>query len=338
MSEDKINVVVAMDFSDALIEQIRAVSPRLNVQQFFPDVPQSAWGTAEVLYTTRTFPQPEETPLLRWIQLHSAGMERALQHRIIQAQDITVTSSSGIHSTQIANFCLMMMLAFNYKLPQMLNFQRESTWAQKAHEIFRPTDMSQQTVGIVGYGSIGRELARITHTLGMTVLASKRDVKHPAEKATDYTLEGTGDPEGSIPERIYPGEAIGTMASECDYLAVTVPLTTKTQHLVNEHVLQQMKKTAVLINIARGSVVDEKALITALSQKKIGGAALDVFEEEPLPSTSPLWQMDNVIISPHVSGMTDNYHEKAAALFIANLKRYLEKKPLYNQLDREIGY
>jgi D-2-hydroxyacid dehydrogenase (NADP+) len=99
-----------------------------------------------------------------------------------------------------------------------------------------------------------------------------------------------------------------------------------------------MKKTAVLINIARGSVVDEKALITALSQEKIGGAALDVFEEEPLPSTSPLWQMDNVIISPHVSGMTDNYHEKAAALFIANLKRYLEKKTLYNQLDREIGY
>jgi phosphoglycerate dehydrogenase-like enzyme len=338
MSEDKINVVVAMDFSDEIMEQIRTVSPRLNVQQFFPDVPSAVWGTAEVLYTTRVFPQPEDAPLLRWIQLHSAGMERALQHRIIQAQDVTVTSTSGIHSTQIANFCLMMMLAFNYKLPQMFNFQRENTWSPKAHEIFRPTDMSQQTVGIVGYGSIGRELARIAHTLGMTVLASKRDVKHPAEKATDYTPEGTGDPEGSIPERIYPGEAIGTMASECDYLVVTVPLTTKTQHLVNEQVLEHMKKTAVLINIARGGVVDEKALVTALSQGKLGGAALDVFEEEPLPSTSSLWQVDNVIISPHVSGVIDNYHEKAAALFIANLKRYLEKKPLYNQLDREIGY
>jgi phosphoglycerate dehydrogenase-like enzyme len=128
------------------------------------------------------------------------------------------------------------------------------------------------------------------------------------------------------------------MAADCDYLVVTVPLTEQTRQMVNERVLYAMKDTAILINIARGSVVDEKALITALSQNVIGGAALDVFEEEPLPSTSPLWQMDNVIISPHISGLIANYAVKAADLFIANLKRYLEKKPLYNQLDREAGY
>ncbi|MDQ7028175.1 MAG: D-2-hydroxyacid dehydrogenase [Anaerolineae bacterium] len=338
MGEDKINVVVAMDFSDEIMETIRNVSPRLNVIKHFPDVPASIWATTEVLYTTRTFPEPEDAPMLRWIQLHSAGMERALQYRIVQAEDVTVTSTSGIHATQIANYCLMMMLAFNYKLPKMLNFQRESTWADNRYEIFVPTDLQHQTVGIAGYGSIGRELARIADHLGMTVLASKRNAKNPAAAPTDYIPEGHGDAEGVIPERIYPGEAIGTMASDCDYLVITTPLTENTRHMVNERVLDMMKDTAVLINIARGAVVDEKALITALSQEKIGGAALDVFEEEPLPSTSPLWQMDNVIISPHVSGMVDNYHEKAAEVFRVNLDRYLEKRPLYNQLNREVGY
>jgi phosphoglycerate dehydrogenase-like enzyme len=338
MSEDKINVVVAMDFSNEIMAQVRDVSPRLNVMQHFPDVPPAVWATTEVLYTTRNFPEPEEAPLLRWIQLHSAGMERALKYHIVQAEDITVTSTSGIHATQIANYCLMMMLAFNYKLPHMLNLQRASRWAENRSDIFVPMDMQQQTVGIVGYGSIGRELARICYSLGMKVVASKRNVKHPAASPTEYTPEGKGDPEGIIPERIYPGEAIGTMASECDYLVITTPLTEKTRHLVSERVLEMMKKTGILINIARGGVVDEKALITALSQGKIGGAALDVFEEEPLPSTSPLWLMDNVIISPHVSGVVENYHEKAVEVFIANLRRYLEKRPLFNQLDREAGY
>jgi phosphoglycerate dehydrogenase-like enzyme len=292
----------------------------------------------EVLFTMREFPQPEEAPLLRWIQLPFAGMEWAMQHRIVQAEDVVVTSSSGIHATQIANYCLMMMMAFNYQLPKMIAFQQKSEWSKSAYDIFTPTDMRHQTVGIVGYGSIGRELARITKALGMTILATKRDVKRPAETQTDYTPEGLGDPEGTIPERLYPGEALATMAADCDYLVVTVPLTEQTRQMVNERVLYAMKDTAILINIARGSVVDEKALITALSQNVIGGAALDVFEEEPLPSTSPLWQMDNVIISPHISGLIANYAVKAADLFIANLKRYLEKKPLYNQLDREAGY
>lgn len=336
--QDKINVVVAMDFSDELMARIRDVSPRLNIQHHFPNVPSTAWANAEVLYTTRHFPEPEEAPMLRWIQLHSAGMGGAMKHRIVQAEDIMVTSTSGMHATQIANYCLMMMLAFNYRLPKMMELQRESHWPEDREGTFKPIDMQHQTLGIVGYGSIARELARLAHTMGMTVLATKRNVKNPAETQTDYTPEGTGDPEGKIPERIYPGEALGTMATECDYLVVTVPLTEQTRHMVNERILNQMKNSAILINIARGSVVDEKALITALSQKKIGGAALDVFEEEPLSSTSPLWQMDNVIISPHVSGVTANYHEKAVDVFVANLQRYLDKRPLYNQLDREAGY
>jgi phosphoglycerate dehydrogenase-like enzyme len=338
MSEnEKINVVAAIDFNEAIMERIRDVSPRLNVVQHFPEIPPSVWATTEILYTVRHYPQPEEAPMLRWIQLNSAGIERALKQRIVQAEDIVVTSASGIHATQIANYCLMMILAFQYKLPAMLNFQRENTWAENQYEIFNPSDIHRQTLGIAGYGSIARELARLADALGMTVLATKRDVKNPAELETDYS-EGIGDPEGIIPERIYPGEALASMAKDCDYLVLTVPMTEKTRHMVNERVLEAMKETAMLINIARGAIVDEKALITALSQGKIGGAALDVFEEEPLPSSSPLWQMDNVIISPHVSGNTSNYHDKAADLFVANLQRYLGKKPLYNQLNRDFGY
>ncbi|GAB5493355.1 MAG: D-2-hydroxyacid dehydrogenase [Phototrophicaceae bacterium] len=339
MSDDeKINVVVAIDFSDEIMAKIKEVSPRLNVVRHFPEVPDSVWSTTEILYTTRSFPEPDNAPLLRWIQLNYAGVNSVVKRPIAQAEDIAITSASGIHATQIANYSLMMMLAFNYRLPKMLEFQQEKKWVKNRDEVFNPHDMNKQTLGIVGYGSIARELARLADAMGMTVLATKRDAMKTAESETDYTPEGTGDPEGTIPERIYPGEALATMASECDYLVVTAPLTEQTRHMVNARVLDAMKESAVLINIARGALVDENALITALSQKKIRGAALDVFEEEPLPNTSPLWDLDNVILSPHVSGNTDNYHGVAADLFIANLHRYLENKPLYNQLNREIGY
>ncbi len=339
MSEnEKINVVLAIDFDDEIVQRIRDVSPRLNVVKHFPDVPQSVWASTDILYTVRHYPNPDDVPRLRWIQLNSAGVERVFDQKIIRAEDVIITSASGIHATQIANYCLMMMLAFNYKLPRMIDLQSKHTWPQNQYEIFNPRDMHRQTLGLVGYGSIARELARLADAMGMTVLASKRDAMKTAESETDYSPEGSGDPEGTIPERIYPGEALATMAAECDYLVVTVPLTDATHHMVNARILETMKESGVLINIARGAVVDEKALITALSQEQIRGAALDVFEEEPLPASSPLWQLDNVIISPHISGNTDNYHEKASDLFIANLQRYLDKKPLYNQLNRDTGY
>lgn len=336
-NESTINVIVAMDFSDEIIQRLQDVSPKLKIHRHFPDVPESVWADTEILYTTRHFPKPEQAPLLRWIQLHSAGIEHALSEPIVQAEDVEVTSASGIHATQMANYCLMMILAFHYQLPKMLNFQSHAEWHPDRYEIFEPSDLRQQTLGIVGYGSIGRELARQAQALGMNVLASKRDVKQTSEFQA-YALEGTGDAEGDIPDRLYPAEALVSMASESDYLVLTMPLTDQTRHSVNDEVFDAMKESAVLINVARGGVVDESALISALAAKKIAGAALDVFEEEPLPSSSPLWNLDNVIISPHVSGNTDDYHERVADLFAANLKRYLENEPLLNKLNRSIGY
>jgi phosphoglycerate dehydrogenase-like enzyme len=197
--------------------------------------------------------------------------------------------------------------------------------------------MERQTVGIVGYGSIGRELARLCTTMGMTVLASKRDLSNTAE-LNAYAVAGTGDPTGEIPDRIYPADTVASMAKDCDYLIVTVPQTDSSEHLINDEVFEAMKKTAVLVNVSRGPIVDEKALITALSSGKIAGAALDVFEEEPLPAASPLWNLDNVIITPHIAGNTRDYHDKAARVLRKNLRRYLENRPLLNQLDRAKGY
>ncbi|MBC8098812.1 MAG: D-2-hydroxyacid dehydrogenase [Armatimonadetes bacterium] len=329
-------IVVVMDFPDELIEQMRAAAPGYRVERHFPDVPDSVWGDTEVLYTLRKFPTPEQAPRLRWIQLHFAGVERALQHPIVKLEDITLTSASGIHATPIAEYCMAMMLAFNLKLPLMLKNQHKAYWQEKPHDVFLPRPLRGQTLGIAGYGSIGREVARLASGFGMKLLATKHDAKRPED--TDYHEAGLGDPTGDLPERIYPWQALASMAKECDFIVIATPLTPETHHLVNADVLSAMKPTAVLINIARGGVVDEAALTAALTAGDIGGAALDVFEEEPLPATSPLWALGNVIISPHISGNNVDYYKRAAALFIENLRRYAEQRPLLNRIDRTRGY
>lgn len=337
-SSDTIRVIVAMNFSDDIMAQLRAVSPRYQIERHFPNVPESAIAEAEVLYALSYFPDPSRAPRLRWIQTHSAGIDSVINEPIIQAEDVEVTTTSGIHATPMAEYCLMMMMAFAYKLPTMLRLQAKAEWPEKQRQMFAPRELRGQTVGIVGYGSIGRELARLADSAGMTVLAAKRDVMHPALPEDKYQEAGIGDPTGEIPARLYPPEALSSMAQECDFLVLIAPLTGDTSHMVDERVLGAMKKTAVLINVARGGVVDEAALISALAAGRIAGAALDVFEEEPLPSTSPLWGMENVIISPHVAGNSSRYHEKAAALFAENLQRYIEKRPLLNRIERKRGY
>lgn len=337
MAQEPIRVVVAMDFTDELMERLRAVSPRLQIERHFPTVPDSVWPETEVLYTLKNFPEPAQAPRLRWIQTHFAGVDGVLKLPIMQVEDVDITTGSGIHAVQMAEFSLGMMLAFNYKIPAMLKFQAKIEWPENAAKLFFPRELRGQTLGIVGYGSIGRELARIATSLGMTVLASKQDLKRLHDH-DGYAEEGTGDPDGSLPARIYPSEAVGSMVAMCDFVVVTAPQVDGAPPIISEGVLAAMKKTAVLVNVARGSVIDEAALITALSSGKLAGAALDVFKQEPLPATSPLWNLENVILSPHVSGNSVNYHSKAVTLFAENLRRYLEKQPLLNLYNRKRGY
>jgi phosphoglycerate dehydrogenase-like enzyme len=337
MAQEPIRVIVAMDYSDEIMEMLRGVSPRLHIERHHPTVPDSAWAEAEVLYTLRSFPDPAQAPRLRWIQLHTAGVDHAIHQPIIRAEDVDVTTSSGVHAVHMGEYCLMMMMAFAYKLPEMLQLQSRAEWPRDQHKRFAPRELRGQTLGIIGYGAVGREVARQANALGMTVLATKRDLKHLTD-SDSYAEPGTGDPEGTIPARIYPAEALASMVSECDFVVAIVPQIQGAPPIVNEHVLSHMKKNAVFINVARGGVVDEAALISALAARKIAGAALDVFTEEPLSAGSPLWNLDNVIISPHISGNNAHYHDKTAALFAENLRRYMEKQPLLNRLDRTRGY
>lgn len=334
MSAERIQVVVAMDFADGLIRELAAVSPRLQVERHFPQVPAAVRAEMEVLYAADHLPQPEEAPRLRWIQLHSAGTDHLQGLPILDAGDVAITSASGIHATPIAEYCLAVMLAFTCRLLHFRRLQAAARWDQSG----RPSDtLRGQTLGIVGYGSIGRELARLAQALGMTVLATRRGLVHPDEGGR-YVEPGVGDPRAEIPERLYPPQALASMLGACDFVALTLPHTGSTTRILDEAMLAAMKPDAVLINVSRGAVVDEAALISALAAERIAGAALDVFEEEPLPASSPLWGLENVIITPHLAGDWRRYHEHAAALFAVNLRRYLDNEPLFNLYDRERGY
>ena len=336
-SNGAIKVVLGWDFSDEIVEQLREISPRLHIERHFPNVPDSAWTDAEILYTGRKVPNPTQAPRLRWIQFHSAGLDGVLDEPIVKAEDVEITSASGIHASIMSEFSIAMMMAFEFQLPKMLELQAKAEWPQDRATMFCPRGLRGLTLGIVGYGSIGRELARLADNMGMTVLASKRNLMQLSDE-NEYNESGLGDPTADIPTRLYPSEALASMLKLCDYVVVTVPLAPSTRHMINEDMLKAMKPTAVLINVGRGGVIDEAALISALAAKTIAGAGLDVFEEEPLPNTSPLWNLDNVLISPHVSGNNTHYYGKAAALFAENLQRYIENRPLLNRLDRQRGY
>lgn len=341
MSEQdtKPRIVVAVNVNDASLEMLKAAAPEYRVERYLDEVPANVWADTEILFTFRSVPTPEQAPRLRWIQSVSAGFDYLLSRPIVEGnKDLMVTSTSGIHAPQIAEYCLGMMLALNMRIPALLDNKRDKLWPKDSLSNAGAASLRGRTVGIVGYGSIGRELARLCDALGMTVLAAKRDAMHPEAGDVFYLFENTGDPNGEIPARIYPSEAVATMAKECDFLVVTIPLTGGTRHSIDARIFEAMPDSAYFINIARGNVVDEPAMIEALQNQKIAGAALDVFAEEPLPQTNLLWTLPNVIISPHTAGNADDYNERAAKVFAENLRRYREQKTLVNLLDRHSGY
>lgn len=336
---EMINVLVTMPFPQPLIDKLSRVSSALVVTQRdarTADDIADIVGEVEVIYTWQAIPLPENAPNLRWVQLHSAGADAILQHPLYTQSDVTFTTANGIHAVPLAEYVMAQILAFAHHLPRMFEDKASSTWTKGRWNRYVPSELYGATLGIVGYGSIGRHIARLAQAFGMRVLAIKRDVRHLADGR--YVVPGIGDPEGELPDRIYPPQALQSFLAECDYVVLTVPLTSQTRHLVDAAALATMKPTAVLINIARGDVVDEQALVAALEQEKIGGAALDVFAEEPLPEEHPLWKLPNVIISPHVGGFTPHYDDRATDIFAENLRRYVAGETLLNIVNRDREY
>jgi phosphoglycerate dehydrogenase-like enzyme len=333
-------LLVTIPFSETLVNRLHGVSPRLHVTHFpaqrAADIPDDLWKQAEILYTGHVLPSPEQVPALRWIQFHFAGIDRYVDEPLLKKSDLSITTLSGAAASQIAEHVLTMLLALGHRLPALAASQKKAEWPKDRFDRFEPFELRGKTVGIVGYGSIGRQIARLLQPFGVTVLASKRDAMHPQDYG--YCLDGAGDPQGELVHRLYPSQAIRSMLRECNCVVITVPLTTETRGLLDASTLNALKPGAFLVDVSRGGIVDHVALLEALKTGQLAGAVLDVFPEEPLASSSPLWHQPNVIITPHISGGSPHYDERAIQLFSENLLRYLGGLTLYNLFDPKRGY
>ncbi len=332
-----VRVLIAHPFPDELTQPLRDISPGLHITHIpatDADELSEHWQRVEVLYTSTIMPRAEQAPRLRWIQGHWAGVEHLLENPIVARAHLTTVS--GIGAVPVAEYVFSGLLALTHHVPSLLRHQARSQWPSGRWEKFVPSELRGATIGVIGYGSIGREIARLARAFGMRTLALKRN---PAQRTDDgWNLPDTGDPDGSQVDRIYSPEALHTMLSCCDHIVVTVPLTASTRHLIGAAEFASMKAGAIFVNVSRGNVVDEVALIAALQSSHLGGALLDVFATEPLEANSPLWHLPNVIISPHVSGFTPHYDERALWVFADNLARYMSGQSLINQVDIQQGY
>lgn len=340
MSSQLIEVLVTTSLPDAAVEMLKGLSPRLRLtvlpRKRAEEIPNDVWQRVEVLYTDEAMPAPEQAPNLRWIQFGYAGVDEVIEAPIVRKDGVTVTTLSGAAAAQVAEYALSMMLALGHRLPAVFSLQSKAEWPRDRWENLSPQELRGSTVGLVGYGSIGRELARLLQPFNVTILAAKRDAMHPQDNG--YTPEGLGDPEGNLFHRLYPIEALRSMLKECDFAVVSLPRTEDTQALIGADELAAMKPTAFLVDVGRGGVIHHPALLKILQDRRIAGAALDVFYQEPLPKDDPLWKLPNVILTPHIAGVSPHYPRRAAALFAENLRRYLNGQSLLNRVDKERGY
>jgi phosphoglycerate dehydrogenase-like enzyme len=290
------------------------------------EIPADVQAQVEVLYTGGNLPAPRQLTALKWIQSHSAGVDHWLTNPLFtnahsrEQNGVQLTTASGVHAINMSEFILMMMLALAHRMSESYNMMRRQHWNDQ-RQLFMPRELNGATVGLIGYGAIGRRTATACQHLGMHVLALRHSTQPVHADVTFYTRE-------QLPEFL----------GRSDYVVLSAPLTAQTYHIMDGSALAAMKPTSCLVNIARGDLVDEPALIEALRQHRLAGAALDVFAREPLPDDSPLWKLDNVILTPHIAGITPNYERRAAELFADNIRRFVAGEPLKNKVDFSRGY
>lgn len=318
------------------IEAIRAAAPGARIVTIgFDGHPDGALDDVEVMLRGRL---PADTfdrilaraPALRWVHSATAGVERVLTPAS-RDRGLTITNARGVFSRPIAEYVMLMILAVSRRLPQLLELQAERTW-----QPLESRELRDVTVGIVGLGSIGRAVGALATAFGCRVIATRR-----RPEAGSESTDGAGDDPvlGSLMlDRVLPPSRLAELLAESDFVVLAAPLTDDTRGLIGETAIVQLKPGAWVINVARGELVDERALGRALREGRLGGAVLDTFREEPLPATSPLYDLPNVILTPHTSWSSTRVLERSVGLFCDNLARYAAGQPLVNVVDPSAGY
>jgi phosphoglycerate dehydrogenase-like enzyme len=259
---------------------------------------------------------------LRWIHSPAAAVHQLMFPEMV-ASDVVITNAREVHGPVVAEHAVAVMFALAKRLPSAMRYQQQKIWAQKNIWEEKPTarEIAGATVCVIGMGSIGREFATRAQALGMNVIAVR---EHPERGGDVNEVVGMDELEHVLPR--------------ADYVLLAAPLTKKTEHMINGARLRLMKPDAYLINVSRGPLIDDDALIAALRRKRIAGAALDVFAEEPLPSDSPYWSMDNVLITPHTAAVTEKLWERHFEMISENFERFISGKPLLHVVDKRRGY
>ncbi|KAF2197237.1 hypothetical protein GQ43DRAFT_451824 [Delitschia confertaspora ATCC 74209] len=344
---------------DKILKEIEREYPNLDVHYFEDSpnkdksknttVPEDLQQRAKVMATLSWLPpNVQAAPNLELIQFFSAGTNHIAQHPIYTDSEIPLTTASGVHGPQIAEWVIMMNLIHSHHYPRYYELQKDRKWENYGAEGRDVRDMVGQRVGVLGYGSIGRQVARVAQAMGMDVIAFTASPRESPESKKDngFIVPGTGDPEGSIPSAWYSGldkdNLHKFLSQNIDLLAICVPLTEDTKHLLSTPEFELLSKSnphkTYIANISRGAIIDQSALITALEKEQISGAALDVTDPEPLPKDNPLWTAPNVLITPHISGGTTRYAERAFQVLKENLGRRKRGEKFVNLVDRKRGY
>lgn len=272
-------------------------------------------------------------PNLRWVHSATSGVERALTPAAL-ARNVVVTNARGVFTRPIAEHVLLMILAISRMLPQLLELQHERTW-----QPLEGRELRDLTIGIVGYGSLGRAIASLATAFGATVVVMRRNPRgEEGRDASGASLDDEPVAIAPVVDRVLGPDGLSELLGASDVVVLAAPLTPETDGLIDSAAIGQMRRDAWLINVARGRLVDDHALVRALQDGRIGGAALDTFRDEPLPQSSPLWDLPNVIVTPHTSWSSARVLDRSIELFCDNLRRYRAGEPLRNVVDRVAGY
>jgi phosphoglycerate dehydrogenase-like enzyme len=310
------------------LDRIRGVSPRIDLSYEPyspyqpPDAAPSGLADVEVMLSHHARFELSAAPRLRWLQLPGDGIDHLRDAPIMHSS--VVVTNARVFGVPIAEYIIASILAYYRRFPLMLErFQKGREWPRNQWDEYAGEDLAGKTMAVIGHGAIGRRLARVAQGFDVTVIGTRR------------TATAVGHEDGV---EVHPASHLHEVLRRADIAVVCLPLTTETEGVIDEAALRSMKSNAYLVNVGRGKVIEPTALVRALREGWIGGAGLDVYAETPLPQDSPLFDLPNIILTPHMSGMSQGYYERMTDLFSNNLRRYLAGEPLLNVIDKQSGY